>query len=99
MRKFSINGSKQILDLYGNRRILLGVTFLDYLGCSFESRTDYTHREIPGHTAMAAPGPSMPTYQAPELWRDKAHILFILDRLYAMGVNCIRVGFEPATQY
>lgn len=99
MRKFSINANKQILDLYGNRKVLLGVTLGDYLGCSFESRTDYTHREIPGHAAMASPGPSMPTYQAPELWRSATHVESIIDRLDKMGVNCIRVGYEPATQY
>lgn len=98
MRKFTINGSKQILDLYGNRFFVRGVTFLDYLFCSFEARTDYRYREIPGHTPPGG-GVSMPTYEAPELWRSKTHIASVIDRLHGMGVNLLRVGFEPATEF
>lgn len=104
MRKFSINSFKQILDLYGNRFIVKGVTFLDYLFNSFESRTTLTQRgTTPPSADTAYINPiaprSQPTFFEPEMWRSDSHISAQIQKMCDMGINTIRVGIDPAIPY
>ncbi len=83
----------------GRRFIVKGVTFLDYLFVSLETRSDYRYRAVPG-IAVTGGGSTESGFE-PSVWGkpDGSDVRARIADWAAAGVNLLRVAVEPAVAY
>ncbi|MCJ2102469.1 cellulase family glycosylhydrolase [Methylobacterium sp. E-046] len=96
---YQVQPDRSIRGPDGQRFIARGITFLDGLFISLETRTDYHYRAVPGQTVTS--GLSSQTGYEPTVWGapDGSDVRARMRAWASAGVNLLRVGIEPAVAY
>jgi hypothetical protein len=94
---YQVQPDRTIQGPDGKRFIVRGVTFLDGLFVSFETRTDYRYRTVSGQTITSG-GSSQTGYEATQ-WGSTATMQARVAAWSNLGVNLLRVAVEPAAAY
>lgn len=96
---YQVQPDRTIRGPDGRRFVVRGVTFLDYLFVSLETRADYRFRAVPG-VVVTGGGSSQSGFE-PSVWGapDGSDMRARIADWAAAGVNLLRVAVEPAVAY